>query len=100
MARLVAAAEGLPPAVVAEATGKTSRFVAIYNEYVKARRRHPEAHVSGNHPAMLTGMNKIVIEKGTGGDGVVLLPAADQLRPRQPAPAPEAQRPPASPRGN
>jgi modulator of FtsH protease HflK len=100
MARLVAAAEGYRQQVVAEATGETSRFVAIYNEYVKAPDVTQKRMYLETIQAMLTGMNKIVIEKGTGGDGVVSYLPLDQLRPRQPAPAPEAPAAAGQPRGN
>ena len=69
-AKIVQEAEGYKKEVVAQAEGEASRFIAIYNEYAKAKTVTQERMYLETMEKVLSGVNKIIIDKQTG-SGVV-----------------------------
>ncbi len=57
--------------VVQEATGEASRFLAVYNEYVKAPEVTRKRLFLETMEKVLKNSDKVIIEQGTGGQGVV-----------------------------
>jgi modulator of FtsH protease HflK len=57
--------------VVARADGDAQRFVAVYNEYSKAREVTTRRIYLETMEEVLRGMNKVVIDQAGGGSGVV-----------------------------
>ena len=64
-------AEGYKEQVVADAEGEASRFLAIYGEYAQAKDVIRQRMYLETMEEILAGMNKIVIDGGLGGPGVV-----------------------------
>ncbi len=64
-------AEGYKEQVVADAEGEASRFLAIYGEYAQAKDVIRQRMYLETMEEILAGMNKIVIDSGLGGPGVV-----------------------------
>lgn len=69
-AKITQEAEGYKREVVAQAEGEASRFVAIYNEYAKAKTVTQERMYLETMEKVLSGVNKIIIDKQSG-SGVV-----------------------------
>ena len=69
-AKIVQEAEGYKKEVVAQAEGEASRFIAIYNEYAKAKTVTHERMYLETMEKVLSGVNKIIIDKQSG-SGVV-----------------------------
>jgi modulator of FtsH protease HflK len=69
-AKIVQEAEGYKKEVVAQAEGEASRFIAIYNEYAKAKNVTQERMYLETMEKVLSGVNKIIIDKQSG-SGVV-----------------------------
>jgi modulator of FtsH protease HflK len=69
-AKIVQEAEGYKKEVVAQAEGEASRFIAIYNEYAKAKTVTQERMYLETMEKVLSGVNKIIIDKQSG-SGVV-----------------------------
>ncbi len=95
-AALVEGAEAYRAQAVNAAEGEASRFISVYDEYVKApdvtrRRMYLETMEK-----VLGDVNKVLIEGGASGSGVVPYLPLDQLRPQ---PAPPAVQPSAAARG-
>ena len=86
VAKITQAAEAYRSQTVAEATGQTSRFLQIYDQYKNApgvtrERMYLETmeHVLGNS-------DKVIIDQGAAGTGVVPYLPLDKLGGRAPAP--------------
>ncbi len=73
-AQIVQKAEGYKKEVVALAEGEASRFNAIYNEYRKARSVTQERMYLETMEKVLADINKIIIDKKSGGGVVPYLP--------------------------
>ena len=73
-AKIVQEAEGYKKEVVAQAEGEASRFVAIYNEYAKAKTVTQERMYLETMEKVLSGVNKIIIDKQSGSGVVPYLP--------------------------
>ena len=73
-AQIVQKAEGYKKEVVALAEGEASRFVAVYNEYRKARTVTQERMYLETMEKVLADINKIIIDKKSGGGVVPYLP--------------------------
>jgi modulator of FtsH protease HflK len=69
-AKIVQEAEAYKKEVVAQAEGEASRFIAIYNEYAKAKTVTQERMYLETMEKVLSGVNKIIIDKQSG-SGVV-----------------------------
>jgi modulator of FtsH protease HflK len=75
-AKIVQEAEGYKKEVVAQAEGEASRFIAIYNEYAKAKTVTQERMYLETMEKVLSGVNKIIIDKQSGSGVVPYLPLA------------------------
>jgi membrane protease subunit HflK len=73
-AKIVQEAEGYKKEVVAQAEGEASRFIAIYNEYAKAKTVTQERMYLETMEKVLSGVNKIIIDKQSGSGVVPYLP--------------------------
>ncbi|HEY2757406.1 MAG TPA: FtsH protease activity modulator HflK [Pseudolabrys sp.] len=71
VAQITQAAEGYRQQTVAEATGQTSRFLQIYEQYKKAPDVTRERMYLETMERVLGGADKIIIDSGAGGPGVV-----------------------------
>lgn len=82
-------AEAYKGRVVAEATGEAQRFVAVYEEYKKAPAVTRKRLFLETLELVLSGSNKIIIEQGNDGTGVVpYLPLPEVQKRRQDARTP------------
>ena len=73
-AKITQEAEGYKREVVAQAEGEASRFIAIYNEYAKAKTVTQERMYLETMEKVLSGVNKIIIDKQSGSGVVPYLP--------------------------
>jgi membrane protease subunit HflK len=73
-AKIIQEAEGYKKEVVAQAEGEASRFIAIYNEYAKAKNVTQERMYLETMEKVLSGVNKIIIDKQSGSGVVPYLP--------------------------
>ncbi|MFZ9350109.1 MAG: FtsH protease activity modulator HflK, partial [Candidatus Fonsibacter ubiquis] len=73
-AKIIQEAEGYKREVVAQAEGEASRFIAIYNEYAKAKTVTQERMYLETMEKVLSGVNKIIIDKQSGSGVVPYLP--------------------------
>jgi membrane protease subunit HflK len=73
-AQIIQQAEGYKKEVVAQAEGEASRFIAIYNEYAKAKTVTQERMYLETMEKVLSGVNKIIIDKQSGSGVVPYLP--------------------------
>ncbi len=64
-------AEAYKGRVVAEATGESQRFLSVYEEYIKAPEVTRKRLFLETLELVLSGSNKVIIEQGTQGTGVV-----------------------------
>jgi membrane protease subunit HflK len=76
-AKIVQDAEAYKREVVAQAEGEASRFIAIYNEYAKAKIVTQERIYLETMEKVLSGVNKIIIDKQSGSGVVPYLPLPD-----------------------
>jgi modulator of FtsH protease HflK len=86
-ARLIQEAEGYKAATIAEAQGEAARFVSIYEQYRNAKDVTRQRIFLETMESVLTQSNKIVIEGGQGGSGVVPYLPLNQLQQQRPAAA-------------
>jgi membrane protease subunit HflK len=70
-AQIIQAAEAYREQTVAEATGQSSRFSQIYEQYKKAPQITRERMFLETMERLFGGTDKIIIDSGTGGAGVV-----------------------------
>ena len=73
-AKILQEAEAYKKQVVAAAEGEASRFVAIYNEYVKAKTVTQERMYLETMEKVLADIDKVIIDKNTGAGVVPYLP--------------------------
>jgi modulator of FtsH protease HflK len=73
-AQIVQQAEGYKNQVVASAEGEASRFLAIYDEYKNAKAVTQERMYLETMEKVLAGIDKIIIDKNSGGGVVPYLP--------------------------
>ena len=70
-ARLVEEAEGYRAQVINQAEGEASRFLAVYEEYVKAPEVTRKRLYLETIEKVLGDVDKVIIDQGVGGQGVV-----------------------------
>jgi membrane protease subunit HflK len=73
-AQIIQQAEGYKRQVVASAEGEASRFLAIYDEYKNAKAVTQERMYLETMEKVLAGIDKIIIDKNSGGGVVPYLP--------------------------
>jgi membrane protease subunit HflK len=96
-AQLTQAADAYRAQTVAEATGQTSRFIKVYDEYKKAPDVTRERMYLETMERLFGGTDKIILDSGSQGGGVVpYLPLNELTRPQAPRPPGPA---PAAPQG-
>jgi membrane protease subunit HflK len=90
VAQITQAAEAYRSQTVAEATGQTSRFDQIYAQYKKAPDVTRERMYLETMERVLGGSDKVIVDQGAGGTGVVpYLPLNELSKPHTPqTPAP------------
>jgi membrane protease subunit HflK len=85
VAQITQAAEAYRQQTVAEATGQTSRFLQIYEQYKKAPAVTRERMYLETMEHIFGGTDKIILDSGAGGSGVVpYLPLSELSRQPQP----------------
>jgi len=85
VAKVVRGAEGYKEARIAEATGAASRFLAVYEQYKQEKDITRRRMYLETMEEVLSGMDKVLIEPGSGGSGVVpYLPLNELTKPRTP----------------
>jgi membrane protease subunit HflK len=86
-AQVIQAAEAYREQTVAEAKGQTSRFNQVYDEYKKAPDITRQRMYLETMERLFGGTDKIILDSGAGGSGVVpYLPLNELARPRPPTP--------------
>ena len=88
VAQITQAAEAYRQQTVAEATGQTARFLKIYEQYKKAPDVTRERMYLETMERVLGPASKIIIDSGTGGQGVVPYLPLDELTKPRPQPQP------------
>ena len=78
--RILQAAEGYKQQTVAEATGQAARFLQVYEEYKKAPDVTRQRMFLETMERVLGGTDKIILDDGKGGQGVVPYLPLDQLQ--------------------
>jgi modulator of FtsH protease HflK len=93
-AQITQGAEAYREQTVAEAKGATSRFLKVYDEYKKAPDVTRQRLYLETMERLFGGTDKIILDSGGQGGGVVPYLPLDQLtrRPQQPAPQPGGSR--------
>jgi len=82
-AQIMQNAEAYREQTVAEATGQTSRFNQVFQEYAKAPQVTRQRMYLETMERLLNGTDKIILDSGTNGSGVVpYLPLNELTRPR------------------
>jgi membrane protease subunit HflK len=89
-AQKVQQAEGYREQAVAEATGQAARFTQVYEEYRKAPAVIRERIFLETMERVLGGMDKIIIDQGGQGQGVVPFLPLNEMQ-RRPQPGGQAQ---------
>ncbi|HMA55802.1 MAG TPA: protease modulator HflK, partial [Pseudolabrys sp.] len=89
VAQITQAAEAYRQQTVAEATGQTSRFLKIYEQYKKAPDVTRERMYLETMERVLGGTDKIILDSGPGGV-VPYLPLNELTRPPQPRSQPQS----------
>src|SRR5262249_31000889 len=83
VAQITQAAEAYRQQTVAEATGQTSRFLKIYEQYKKAPDVTRERMYLETMERVLGGTEKIILASSAGRSGVVpYLPLSERARPQ------------------
>jgi membrane protease subunit HflK len=81
--KIIQDAEAYKEQVVNQAEGEGARFISIYNQYAKAKDVTRKRMYLDTMQAILSGMNKVIIDRSASGSGVVPylpLPALEQQR--------------------
>jgi modulator of FtsH protease HflK len=89
-------AEAYKEQIVAQAEGEAARFTSVYNQYSKAKDVTRKRMYIDTMQEVLSGMNKIIIDKSASGSGVVPylpLPELQKARPQSNASAGTAGQP-------
>ncbi len=82
--KIIQGAEGYKEKVVNQAEGEGARFISIYNQYAKAKDVTRKRMYLETMQDILSGMNKIIIDKSASGSGVVpYLPLPELEKNRQ-----------------
>jgi modulator of FtsH protease HflK len=99
VAQITQNAEAYREQTVAEARGQTSRFSKVLDEYLKAPDVTRQRIYLETMERLFGGTEKIILDSGNGGTGVVpYLPLEELMRRgQQPQQQPQAPRPPGSP---
>ncbi len=85
-AKLLQEAEAYKQVTINRALGEANRFTAVYDQYVLARDVTIKRLYLETMQHILGGMNKVIIESGSGTQGVLpYLPLPELVRPAQPA---------------
>ncbi len=88
VAQITQAAEAYRQQTVAEATGQSARFMKIYEEYRKAPNVTRERMYLETMERVLGGTDKVILDSGSGGPGVVpYLPLNELTRPQPRTPS-------------
>ncbi len=82
-AQIRQAAEAFKAQTVAEAQGEAQRFLSVYEQYKLAPDVTRERLYLETMERVLRGTNKIIVDGGANGDGVVQYLPLDQLQPRR-----------------
>ena len=85
VAKITQAAEAYRQQTVAQATGQTSRFTQIYEQYKKAPDVTRERMYLETMERVLGGTDKIILDSGQGGTGVVPYLPLKELSPTSPS---------------
>jgi modulator of FtsH protease HflK len=86
--QMIQAAEGFREQTVAEARGQTARFLSVYEQYKLAPQVTRERLFIETMERVFGGMDKVILDQHSGGQGVVpFLPLNELNRPRAAAPA-------------
>ncbi len=85
-AQITQAAEAYREQIVAEAQGETKRFLLIYNEYKKAKDVTRRRMYLETMEDVIGGINKVLVDPGEGGKGVLPYMPLPGLKPVQPSP--------------
>jgi membrane protease subunit HflK len=93
VAQITQAAEAYREQTVAEATGQTSRFTKVLDEYSKAPAVTRQRMYLETMERLFGGTEKIILDAGTGGSGVVPYLPLNELMRRPANPQPSAQTP-------
>ncbi len=81
-AELIQRAEGYRSQTVNQAEGEASRFIAVYEEYAKAPEVTRKRLYLETIEKVYSGVNKVLIDEGSGGQGVVpYLPLSELAKP-------------------
>lgn len=81
--RILQSAQGYRDQAVAEATGRSARFLSVFEEYRKAPEVTRERMFLEMHERVLSGTDKIILDKNAGSDsGVIPFLPLDQLQKR------------------
>lgn len=83
-AQIKQSAEAYKSQTVAEAQGEAQRFLSIFEQYRLAPDVTRERIYLETMERVLNGTNKIIVDDGAGGQGVVQYLPLDQLRPKTP----------------
>jgi len=86
-AKLIEDANAYKASVVAQAEGESARFLSVYEEYKNARGVTRERIFLETMEQILGQTNKVIMESGGNGQGVVPYLPLPALQGRQPAPA-------------
>jgi membrane protease subunit HflK len=81
-AKIRQAAEAYKAQTVAEAQGEAQRFLSVYEQYRLAPDVTRERIYLETMERVMRGVNKIIVDDGAGGKGVVQYLPLDQLRPK------------------
>lgn len=82
--RIIAGAEGFRDQTIAEATGQAARFLKVYDEYKKAPDVTRQRLFIEMQEHVLSGADKIILDGGKAGQGVVPFLPLDQIQKRKP----------------
>jgi membrane protease subunit HflK len=90
-AQILQAGEAYKKQTVAEATGQTARFLSVYEQYKQAPDVTRQRMYLETMERLLAATDKIILDTGTGNNGVVPYLPLDQLQ--RPRPAPQQPQP-------
>jgi membrane protease subunit HflK len=97
--RTVLEAEAYKQQVTLQAQGDAARFLSVYQSYKAAEDITVRRLYIETMEAILKNANKIILDKGAAGSGVLPFLPLPELRPLQPAPSPPPPAPaPPTPR--
>ena len=81
--RIVKDAEGYKEQKIALASGEAQRFLSVYTQYLKEKNVTKRRIYLETMKSIMAGMDKVLVENGKGGSGVVpYLPLEELARPK------------------